>query len=689
MKTLRSKFFILILIPVIVVLVFLETRNYRTARELLIDQMDQTAKHYLWASSESLSGKLNIIKTVLSLEALDENISYKSDAERRQLFITLTWKLGPSVTSVYMGHPDGKMIRGASTELPPDYDPRQRPWYQDALQLPKGQMDGVTSPYLDAGSGMPVITFFRKVIDPDMSFVGVLGIDIDVQTAAQSITAEQPAPPGGLKILVKSDGTILIHPDPVMVGTNLGTTAGLLGRRLTADIGNHDIDSHQYMEDRQDKLWYAGFHRVEGTDLALVFMVPADSILEPLNRLHVQIIGLGTALVVLLIILLVFMLQKITRPLLNLTHSAVRVAQDGSYQNPLDIKSQDEVGKLTQAFNSMMEGLRQRDFIRETFGRYVTKEVVEQLLETPDGLKLGGEIREVTIMLSDLRGFTPLTEHLGPEQIVNLLNRYFGKMESIITQHQGTINEFLGDAILTFFGAPVKHADHAQKAVSCAVAMQIAMQDFNLQNADMGLPELSMGIGINTGNVIVGNIGSQNRAKYGVVGHAINLASRVESATMGGQVLIAESTYAKVKTHIKVRGTRMINFKGVDEGVSVYDVGAVSIPQTMILPEETPAAAFLEEPVMVAVHVMKGKKVDGDPMRGTLSRFSPTWACVTVNKAIENAREIRLDINDPASGKPVFVYARVVETDQQPDGIAHWVRISYFPPEAEGLLKNL
>ena len=210
---------------------------------------------------------------------------------------------------------------------------------------------------------------------------------------------------------------------------------------------------------------------------------------------------------------------------------------------PLDVKSKDEVGKLTQAFNDMMEGLRQRDFIRETFGRYVTKEVVEQLLETPDGLKLGGENREVTIMLSDLRGFTPLTEHLEPDQVVNLLNRYLERMESIISEHQGTINEFLGDAILTFFGAPVHHADHAQKAISCAIAMQLAMPDFNAQNEAVGLPPLSMGIGINTGNVIVGNIGSQNRAKYGVVGHTINLASRVEGSAMGGQVLITESTF--------------------------------------------------------------------------------------------------------------------------------------------------
>ncbi|RLC01902.1 MAG: hypothetical protein DRH90_15180 [Deltaproteobacteria bacterium] len=689
MKSLRSKFFLLILVPVIIVLAFLETRNYRTARNLLIEQMDKTARNYIWAASESLSGNISAIRTLLRLEAISENITAKSDAERHRLFVTLTRRLGPAVTSVYMGYPDGRMIRGATTALPANYDPRLRPWYQGALQLSEGTMDGVTSPYIDAGSGHPTITFFRKVVHADQSFVGVLGVDIDVEVASKSLTAEHPAPPGGLKSLVKSDGTILIHVDPAMVGTNINSIDDPLHKHLSKDIRKLELASQQYMEKRQDTMWFGGFHRAEGTDLVLVFMVPADSILKPLNRLHIEMIGFGTALVVLLIVLLVLMLRKITFPLLMLTRSAVRISHNGSYQDPLDVNSRDEVGKLTRAFNSMMEGLRQRDFIRETFGRYVTKEVVEQLLETPDGLKLGGESREVTIMLSDLRGFTPLTEHLEPDQVVNLLNRYFGEMESIISVHQGTINEFLGDAILTFFGAPVHHADHAQKAVSCAVAMQLAMRDFNTRNEAIGLSPLSMGIGINTGNVIVGNIGSQNRAKYGVVGHTINLTSRVEGSAMGGQVLITESTFEKIRLNIETRGTRTINLKGVDQGVTIYDVKAVTKPTPLELPDEEPAADSLAKPIPVDVHVMENKEVGAEPMQGLLTSFSPTWACVILSGEIEIAREVRLDIPNPASEKPVGVYARIASLNQGPKGFAHWVRLSYLPPETEHLIQHL
>jgi len=153
---------------------------------------------------------------------------------------------------------------------------------------------------------------------------------------------------------------------------------------------------------------------------------------------------------------------------MDLTNSAIQVTETGPYRDAIEIKSRDEIGRLTAAFNEMMEGLRQRDFIRDTFGRYVTKEVVEELLDTSDGLKLGGEIREVTIMLSDLRGFTPLCEHLNPDQVIDVLNGYLSRMSKIIGQYQGTINEFIGDAILTFFGAPIKYGDSPARSVACA-----------------------------------------------------------------------------------------------------------------------------------------------------------------------------------------------------------------------------
>jgi adenylate cyclase len=173
-------------------------------------------------------------------------------------------------------------------------------------------------------------------------------------------------------------------------------------------------------------------------------------------------------------------------------------------------------------------------FIRKTFGRYLTDDVVKSLLESPEGLKLGGERRKVTLMMTDLRGFTSMSGRLAPEQVVAMLNRYLGTMVEVIQEYQGTIDEFIGDAIFTLFGAPVQRDDDAERAVACAMAMQLALAGVNAQNRAAGLPEVEMGIGIHTGEVVVGNIGSDRRTKYGVVGSHVNLTARIESYTVGG-----------------------------------------------------------------------------------------------------------------------------------------------------------
>jgi class 3 adenylate cyclase len=190
-------------------------------------------------------------------------------------------------------------------------------------------------------------------------------------------------------------------------------------------------------------------------------------------------------------------------------------------------------------------------FIRETFGRYLTDEVVATVLESPTGLQMGGENRKVTMLMSDLRGFTSMSERLPPERVVAILNRYLASMVEVIKRYQGTIDEYIGDAIFVLFGAPTWQEDDAERAVACAVAMQLAMGAINEQNLREDLPELEMGIGIHTGQVVLGNIGSPDRMKYGVVGSHVNLTARIQSYTTGGQVLTSETTRQEVGRILK------------------------------------------------------------------------------------------------------------------------------------------
>jgi adenylate cyclase len=176
---------------------------------------------------------------------------------------------------------------------------------------------------------------------------------------------------------------------------------------------------------------------------------------------------------------------------------------------------------------------RRNQFIRETFGRYTSDDIVGVLLDLPEGLQLGGEKREVTLLMSDLRGFTALADRLEATEVVALLNHYLSTMVEVIHGTGGTIDEIIGDAIFVLFGAPMVMPDAAQRAVRCALEMQKAMRGVNEHNFQMGWPEIEMGIGIHTGEVVVGNIGSTKRSKYGVVGRTVNLTARIESFTVG------------------------------------------------------------------------------------------------------------------------------------------------------------
>lgn len=220
---------------------------------------------------------------------------------------------------------------------------------------------------------------------------------------------------------------------------------------------------------------------------------------------------------------------------------------------------------------------RRNEFIRSVFGRYLTDEVAETLLESPEALAMGGERREVSVLLADLRGFTSFSAHRDPQDVMRVVNNFLSKMTEVIIDHGGTIDEFIGDAILALFGAPRALEDHAQRAVACAVAMQQAMEQVNRENLAVGLPEVAIGIGINTGEVVVGNIGSERRAKYGVVGHNVNMAARIEGYTSGGQTLISENTRNICGDALRINAEIRVLPKGFDQEIPIYDVAGIEL----------------------------------------------------------------------------------------------------------------
>ncbi|HMV72044.1 MAG TPA: adenylate/guanylate cyclase domain-containing protein, partial [Pseudomonadales bacterium] len=215
---------------------------------------------------------------------------------------------------------------------------------------------------------------------------------------------------------------------------------------------------------------------------------------------------------------------------------------------------------------------RNQRFIRNTFGRYLSDEIVDALLETPQGLDLGGVTCKVTILMADIRNFTHICESHTPQQVVKLLNNYLGAMSSVIMEHRGTVDEFIGDGILAIFGAPVAYADDVRRAVRCALAMQQAVHGINKRNHAIGLPAIAIGIGLNTGLVVAGNIGSERRSKYGVVGHTVNLTARIESLTAGGEILGSQSTVDEVGPGLHTGRCLRTRPKGMAAEVTIHAI---------------------------------------------------------------------------------------------------------------------
>jgi class 3 adenylate cyclase/CHASE2 domain-containing sensor protein len=307
---------------------------------------------------------------------------------------------------------------------------------------------------------------------------------------------------------------------------------------------------------------------------------------------------------------------------------------------------------------------RERHFIRATFGRYLSNEIVEELLGSPEGLKMSGENRQVTFLVSDLRGFTSLSSRLSPHEIINILNNYFERMMEIIARYRGTVDELQGDGILVFFGAPLSASDDTERAVACAIEMQNAMPEINEAQRQRNLPELSMGIGINTGEVVVGNIGSEKRTKYGAVGSPINATYRIESNTIGGQILISSTTYQKIQPRLLIQDTMEVRFKGIDQAVKLYDVNGIKGKYEVSLSEKAPEEfRSLYAPLAMTCFVVEGKAVSERGIPGHITRLSPSGAEASLDKEVGLLSNLKILLVSTETSSLSEIYAKVTSID--------------------------
>jgi len=302
--------------------------------------------------------------------------------------------------------------------------------------------------------------------------------------------------------------------------------------------------------------------------------ISQEKILENIREAKIFILLLTIIIIFLGIILSLILSIYFSRPINKLQQSTKALGM-GDFEHRVTINRKDEFGDLGSAFNQMAEDLALKETIKASFGRYVTPEIVDLILENPDSRWMKGSRIEVSVLFVDIRGFTSLSENKDPESIVEMLNDYFTWVTDIVIKHKGHINKFVGDEAMAVFGAPVPMPQHAEAAVMAGIDIQkkIASLDEEKGNGHMAI---KVGVGINSGEMVAGNLGSQKRMEYTVIGDNVNVASRLTSLAKAGEIVISKQTYDliedKRKLEVEERGT--VAVKGRKMEISIFNVKA-------------------------------------------------------------------------------------------------------------------
>lgn len=564
-KSLQQRLIFFLLLPVICLLVLVGFLGFIYARQVMLHQWREAAIVKLRWAAHNLDMRLG--RPIEWIEMFHET------GGKRAEYALQNWVLGQlreleGVTSVHLQW----LSQGAERRTM-----KMRPGMhlhnmgsQGMMHFHRGRISEVTPPRYDTQAGHETVSLVSILKDESGTEVGTLEVAVRFDYLMEDII-KLGWWQSDMACLIDNSGTFLAHTEWMMNKRGkLGETNDPLELAILKDMKEKRFGALRGSGHPPDKV--AGFYGMEQAPWTIVLLAPGRKILAPIVRFRFYY-ALGGVLCIVVIVLLIRSVGgKAVSAVKEISQAAGNVAR-GDYGGPLPQKSQDEIGQLIGSFNAMVQGLKERDFISNTFGRYVDQEIARELMRQPEATRLGGEKREVAILFSDIRGFTPLSESLSPEAIISILNHYFSHMIEVIGHHKGIIVDFFGDGVLVFFDpldGPIEPTVH--QAIRCAIEMQDAMGAFNEEMRKEGLPELEMGIGLNAGQVVVGNIGSETRAKYGIVGSAVNLTQRIQGEAAGGEVVISDSIYRYSHRHLRIKKSSHVQLKGVQERITLHQI---------------------------------------------------------------------------------------------------------------------
>jgi adenylate cyclase len=395
------------------------------------------------------------------------------------------------------------------------------------------------------------------ILAPDIVGALIVGFEVDNAMAAELKRISQA------EVTFFADNTLTATTLPPAVAEEFKKDfKGVPLRTENVTLGRRDLKQERYLE-----AWGS-----LGTDrAAYVLQQSLDEALIPLRRLQRVLILIGLGALLLAGLVSLGFAHGITSPIRELVRGTQYVIQ-GRYDQRLAVRQRDEVGTLAESFNEMLKGLQERERIRSAMNKVVSKEIAEEILKGE--IRLGGEIRFATILFSDIREFTGLSESMDPHELVKMLNEYLTLMSRVVQQNHGVIDKYIGDAVMALFGAPLTTNEDVDNSLQTAQDMLTALGEFNYRRAWEGKPPVRIGLGINTGPVVAGNMGSEDRLNYTVLGDTVNLASRMEGLTRTYNVncIVSEFTHRESRRGFRFRELDFVRVKGRATPVRIFEL---------------------------------------------------------------------------------------------------------------------
>ncbi len=713
-RKLATILIIFILSSTVLIFVTVLLYNYRATRETLLRELAEDARNLTLATARQIETILTATEKVpLDLAAVIEELSPRQDQLFRLLRATLARNpelFGAAVAyeprafhasdyyfAPYCFRDQGRLnLTCLGSEA---YNYFQLDWYQIPKEIGRPLW---SEPYYDEGGGNIIMSTFSVPFYRDQGgskvLQGVVTADLSLKWLTD-LVSEVKIYQTGYAFLVSRNGVFVTHPDErLIMRESIFSLAEAWQdphlRQIGRDMVRGDAGLVPLSDLVSGKKSWMYFTPLASTGWTLGVVIPEEELLAEMHKLSRKLIIIGLVGLVLLSVVIASLSKSITRPIRTLAETTAAIGE-GDFSVSVPETGAREIVHLAHSFNQLgqklTEYIAKRDFIRDTFGRYVTKEVVQKLLESKEALELGGEIREVSILMSDLRGFTALTSGLEPEQVITFLNRYLGKMIEVLMDHRAIIDEIIGDGILAFFGAPDPLEDHPVRAVVCAVAMQAAMEELNARNLSDGLPHLEMGIAVNTGAVVVGNIGSELRTKYSVIGSPVNVTGRMESFSVGGQVLISHSTYARVQELVEVGEILSVQMKGVPGLATLYDIRGIKGSYNLHLQERIGTQATLEKHLPLHLYRISEKIVVGVLEHAWITQLSETGAIIAYEGELLQWEDVRLQpLDGQGAEMPGKIYGKVIAVKTGDGlGLQADIRFTSVSPEIQMLIQQI